>query len=826
VQQALERQNVDLPSGRLEGSAVELSLRTAGRLETEEDFDSMILREDGGRQILLRDVGYAELGAEELRSGNKSGGVPVTGVAVIPQPNTNAIAIADEFYRRLDGIRAAAPEDYEIEVGYDFTKFVRRSITEVQETIGIAFALVGVIIFLFLRDWRATLIPVVAIPVSIVATFFVMYLAGFTINVLTLVGVVLAIGLVVDDAIVVLENVYAKVEEGHPPLRAALEGSREIYFAVIATTVTLVAVFLPIVFLTGLTGRLFREFGVVVAGAVAISAFVALSLTPMMCRYALRDHAAHGRFHARTQPFFDALTDRYRRSLDAFLRRGRLAFGLLAASVAVAALCWWALPSELAPLEDRSNIRVNVRAPEGASYEFTVHEMDRIAAWLEDEVPEIARAFAISAPGSGGGAVNTGVFSIYLTDPDQRARSQAEIFRQIAAGLDQFIGVRAFPAQPPTIGDRRAGQPVQYVLQAPTLEELLQVLPRFLEAAGASPVLRFVDADLKVNRPEGRIEIDRRRAAELGVSVEDIARTLGLAYGGQRFGWFLKDERQYQVIGQVQRDDRNDPGDLASLFVRARGGEMVSLDNLVRLDERVAPAAIYRYNRFTSATISAGLAPGATIGDGIAALDAIAAEQLPPTIRTALAGQSQDYADAGASLLFAFGLALALIYLVLAAQFESFRDPVIILVTVPLSLAGALAGLWLTGQTLNVFSQIGLIMLIGLVTKNGILIVEFANQERAAGRDLATAIREASAARLRPILMTTFSTVFGILPIALSLGGAAGSRQSLGIAVVAGLVFSTGLTLYVVPAVYAALASRRARRAEHDPMLGGTAARV
>jgi multidrug efflux pump len=816
VQQALDRQNVDLPSGRLEGSAVELSLRTAGRLESEEDFEAMILKEDGGRQVLLRDVGWAELGPEELRSGNKIDGVPVVGVAVVPQPNTNAIAIADEFYRRLDDIRASAPEDLEIDVGYDFTRFVRRSIDEVQETIAIAFGLVAVIIFLFLRDWRATVIPVVAIPVSIVATFFVMYLAGFTINVLTLVGVVLAIGLVVDDAIVVLENVYAKIEAGRPPLAAAIEGSREIYFAVIATTLVLVAVFLPIVFLQGLTGRLFREFGVVVAGAVAVSAFVALSLSPMMCRFVLREHAAQGAFYRRSQAFFDAVDERYRRSLDAFLRRGSRAFALLAAAVGIALACWWALPSELAPLEDRSNIRVNVRAPEGASYEFTVHEMDRIGAWLHDDVPEIARAFAISAPGSGGGAVNTGVFSIYLTDPDRRERTQAEVFRQIAAGMDDFTGVRAFPAQPPTIGDRRAGQPVQFVLQASTLEELLEVLPRFLEAAAASPVLRFVDADLKVNRPEGRISIDRRRAAELGVSVEAIARTLGLAYGGQRFGWFLKNDRQYQVVGQVQRDDRNDPGDLASLFVRARSGAMVSLDNLVRLDESVAPAAIYRYNRFTSATISAGLAPGKTIGDGVAALREIAGELLPPGIRTSLAGQSQDYADAGSSLLFAFGLALALIYLVLAAQFESFRDPVIILVTVPLSLAGALAGLWLFGQTLNVFSQIGLIMLIGLVTKNGILIVEFANQRRLAGRALGAAVREAAGARLRPILMTTFSTVFGILPIALSLGGAAGSRQSLGIAVVAGLVCSTGLTLYVVPAVYAALASRHATREAGD----------
>jgi multidrug efflux pump len=590
-----------------------------------------------------------------------------------------------------------------------------------------------------------------------------------------------------------------------------VEGSREIYFAVIATTLTLVAVFLPIVFLSGLTGRLFREFGVVVAGAVAISAFVALSLTPMMCRFVLRDHAVHGPAFQRSQAFFDALTAAYRRSLDAFLRRGARAAALLAGSVGLTALCWWALPSELAPLEDRSNIRVNVRAPEGASWEFTVHEMDRMAVHLKDAFPEIERAFAISAPGSAGGAVNTGIFNLYLSDPDARERTQAEVFRALAGELDQFAAVRAFPAQPPTIGDRRAGQPVQFVLQAGTLEELTAALPGFLEAASALPQLRFVDADLKVNRPEGRISIDRRRAAELGVSVEAIARTLGLAYGGQRFGWFLRNDRQYQVIGQVQRGDRNDPSDLASLFVRTASGEMASLDNFVRLEESVAPAAIYRYNRFTSATISAGLAPGVALGEALAALQALADERLPDGIRTSLAGQSQDYADAGSSLLFAFGLALALIYLTLAAQFESFRDPLIILVTVPLSLAGALAGLWLTGQTLNVFSQIGLIMLIGLVTKNGILIVEFANQRRVAGLAIDAAVREAAAARLRPILMTTLSTAFGILPIALSLGGASGSRQSLGIAVVAGLLFSTGLTLYVVPAVYRALASRRER---------------
>jgi multidrug efflux pump len=808
VQQALLAQNVDLPSGRIEGEQVELALRTAGRLVTPDDFDAMILETANGRQIELRDVGRAELGAENLRTGNKLDLEPVIALGVIPQPNTNAIAIADELYARLDDIRRDLPADVSLEVAYDFTTFVRRSIREVAETIAIAFVLVTAVIWAFLRSWRSTVVPVIAIPVSIVSAFFVMYLAGFSINVLTLVGMVLAIGIVCDDAILVLENIHAKLEQGMSPLEAALAGSREIYFAVLSTTAALCAVFVPVIFLSGLTGRLFREFGVVLMGVIAVSAFVALTLTPMMCRQLLvaqPEGAAHaaggtGRF-----------IERYRRSLAAVLRRPRAVAALLAGLVVLSVVLVRTLPAELAPLEDRSNIRVNVVGPEGSSFEFLRHWMDRLAVLVSDRIPGVAHVFAISGPG--GRSVSTGLLSLYLTDPEQRELSQAEIYARLADELDEVTAVRSLPAQPPTIGDRRGGQPVQYVLQAATLEDLIAVLPKFLERAGESPALRFVDADLKVNRPEGLIAIDRARAAELGISVHDIARTLQLAYGGARFGFFLREGRQYDVVGQVAREDRNDPRDLQSLHVRTAGGGLVPLDSVVRFSETVSPAAIYRYDRFTSATVTAGLAPGHAIGDGLEALDEIAAELLPPDMRTSLAGQSRDFADSSSSLLFAFVLALAIVYLVLAAQFESFRDPLIILVTVPLSISGALLGLFVFGQTLNVFSQIGMILLIGLVTKNGILIVEFANQRRAAGLAPREAVLEAASARLRPVVMTSLSTVFGFLPIAIAFGGAAGSRQPLGIAVVFGLVFSTALTLYVVPAVYLVLSRKRAPEA-------------
>jgi multidrug efflux pump len=807
VQAAIARENVDIPAGRLEGASTEMGLRSLARLSTPEDFNALTIRSENGRIIRLSDVGRAELGPENVRTGIRNMGVPMIGVALIPQPNTNAIAIADEFYRRLEQIKQVLPPDYTAEIGYDFTTFVRNSVREVEETLTIAFALVALIIFAFLRDWRATIVPVLAIPVSIVSAFFIMYMLGFSINILTLVGLVLSIGLVCDDAIVVLENIYSKIELGKTPREAALEGSKEIFFAVISTTIALGAVFLPIVFLQGLTGRLFREFGAVVAGSVLVSAFVALSLSPMMCRFLLKTRHKPSFIYRATEPFFMAMNSGYSRSLAAFLEVRWLAWPVL---VGLAVYTTWGfglLKQELAPLEDRSNVRINVRAPESANFEYTERALDEVAFWVRDHVPEAARTFSITA--LFGGPVNTGLQNIYLTPPHERERSQEQIFQQISKDLSSFERLRIFPAQPPTIGDRLGGQPLQFVLQAPSQSEMLGVLPKFLEAANKRAELRFVDADLKVNREEMAVSINRERAAELGVSALDVARTMQLTFGDQRLGYFVMNGKQYQILAQFDRPFRNEPNDLKRLQVRGRNGNMVTLDSLIDWSERTVPGALYRFDRYVSATVSAGLAAGYTLGDGIVAMNAVADEVLPKTFNRTLAGQAREFADSSSSLLFAFGLALLIVYLVLAAQFESFVDPFTILLSVPLALSGAVASLQLTGSTLNIFSQIGIIMLVGLVTKNGILIVEFANHKRALGADRIAAAHQAAQERFRPILMTSLATILGVLPIAMSLGAASLSRQSLGIAVVGGLIAATLLSLYLVPALYTFLSPRQ-----------------
>ncbi|NUN99515.1 MAG: efflux RND transporter permease subunit, partial [Saprospiraceae bacterium] len=811
VRAALDRENVELPSGSVEGANTELTVRTMGRISTAEDFNNLIIKEEEGKIVRFRDIGFAELGPENLRTVLKRDNVPMVGNAIIPQPGSNYVDIADEVYRRLEQIKKNLPEDIEVLVGFDVTTFIRASIFEVRETIYIAFFLVVLIIFLFLRDWRSTIIPVLAIPISLIGAFFIMYLAGFTINVLTLLGIVLAIGLVVDDAIVVLENIYAKIEDGVPPLQAALKGSREIFFAVVATTVVLAAVFLPVIFLQGLTGRLFREFGIVIAGAVLISAFVALTLTPMLASRLLKKHEHHSWFYRVTEPFFVWLIEGYRRSLNGFLRVRWLALVIMAISGWMIFELGGSLPNELSPMEDRGRLRGNATAAEGSTFEYTETYMNELADVAMKSIPEREGIITVTSPGFGAGStVNTGVITIILKDRDKRERGQAEILEELMPKIKALTGARTFITQEPSFGDRRGGLPVQFVLQAPNFDKLKEVLPKFIEEAQKDPTFNIVDVDLKFNKPELRIEIDRQKAKDLGVSVLDVAQVLQLGLSGQRFGYFLMNGKQYQVIGQIEREKRNEPVNVRSLYVRNTRGELIQLDNIVKLEEQTTPPSIYRYNRFVSATVSAGLAKGKTVGDGILAMEAIADRMLDDSFQTALAGASKDFQESSSSLLFAFTLALILIYLVLAAQFESFRDPFIIMFTVPLALAGALGTLYFTDQTLNIFSQIGIIMLIGLVAKNGILIVEFANQRKEQGFDRLEAIKDASVSRFRPILMTSLSTILGVLPIALALGAGSESRVSMGIAVIGGMVFSTILTLYVIPAIYSYLSSKKA----------------
>ncbi len=807
LKRAVDRENQELPSGRLEGEQTELGLRVLGLLSDPREFDEMVIKTGGGEIVRLKDVGYAELGSLNEQTLLKQNLQPVIAIGVIPHLGSNNIAIVDEFYKRVERIRDELPQGYHVEVGFDFTVFERKSVEEVKETILMAFVLVVLIIFVFLRDWRSTIIPVVAIPISIVSTFFIMWMAGLSVNVLTLMGLVLSIGLVCDDAIVVMEIIYSKVDAGYRPRRAAMEGSREIFTAVVSTTITLAIVFLPIMFLQGLTGRLFREFVIVVAGSVMVSAFVALSLSPMMgSRLLVQHHLNFNWFYRVTEPFFLGLNRQYRYSLASLMKVRWLVWPLLLLVFLLIVLLWKSLHSELAPLEDRSNIRMATLGPEGASYDFMEKYMDELSRYVRDSIPEATMNLSMISPSqSSVDPANKGAHLVYLTDPSERERSQHEIFQKFSRDMQGITGIGIYPFEPPTIGSRFAGQPLQFVIQASGFDTLVAILPLFLEEARKSDILRFVDSNLKVNKPELRITVDRDRAAQYGLSVEDIGRTLQFAVSGQRYGYFIMNGKQYEIIGQVAHEYRDTPAALEALYVRNGAGDLIPLINVVTMAETVSPSTIYSYDRSFSATISAGVAPGYTLGDGIEAMEAAAGRVLTPAFRTSLAGQSRDYAESSSSLMTVFILAIVIIYLILAAQFNSYQDPLVILVTVPLALFGALLTLWYFDQTLNIFSQIGMIMLIGLVTKNGILIVEFANQRKLAGESKIEAIEKAAITRLRPILMTAFATIFGILPIALSLGSASGSRQSLGIAVVGGMVFATFFSLYMVPLLYSYL---------------------
>lgn len=801
VRDAVSRENVELPSGRIEGDNTELTIRTLGRLMTIEDFNNLVILEDGDKVVRFRDLGVAEVDAENTRSIMKRNGVPMVACVIIPQPGANYIDIVDRAYKVMEEMQKDLPDDVEAGVAFDNTVFIRNSINEVKDTIIEAFVLVVLIIFLFLRNWRTTLIPVLAIPISLVGAFFVMYLADFSINILTLLAIVLAIGLVVDDAIVVMENIYSKIEQGMSPLEAGHKGSNEIFFAVIATTVALVAVFVPIVFLQGTTGRLFREFSVVIAGAVVISSFVALTFTPMISTKLLTRNVTDNWFYHKTEPLFERMIDGYRRALDAFMRVRWLAPLVLVGTGIVIWLLWATLPSEMAPLEDRSNIRVNSTAPEGATFDYMMRYADELGEYIEKEVPEQDKIIQMI----GGGNTNRANVNLWLQAPENRDRTQQEIADELSLKVRNFTGARTMVSQQQTFGGRRGGLPVEYVIQAKNLDDLKRVLPRFMDEVNKSPVFSVADVNLKFTKPELTINIDRDKAAVLGVSMKNVAQTLQLTMSEQRVGYFILNGKQYQILSEIDKAYRNKPSDLQNIYVRNDKGGLIALDNLVTTSESSMPPQLYRYDRFVAATVSAGLAKRQTISQGLAEMDRIAAEVLDDNFKTTLSGSSKDFVESSSSLLFAFLLALVFIYLVLAAQFESFRDPLIIMLTVPLALIGAMVALWWYGQTMNIFSQIGIIMLIGLVSKNGILIVEFANQRKAMGEPLLEAVKNSAVARFRPILMTSLSTVLGILPMAMATGAGAESRVAMGIAVVGGMVCATFLSLFVIPAIYSYL---------------------
>ena len=795
IKSALDRENVELPSGSIEGDKMELEIRTLGQLHTTEEFNNLVIKEDAGRLVRFSDVGIAEIGPRDLKSYMKMNGVPMVSVVVIPQPGANHINIADNVYERMEQMKKDLPEDVKFDYGFDNTRFIRASIAEVETTIYEAFILVILIIFLFLRDWRVTLIPCIVIPVSLIGTFFIMYLCDFSINVLSMLAVVLAVGLVVDDAIVMTENVYNRIEKGMRPFEAGIEGAKEIFFAIISTSITLLAVFFPIVFMEGTTGRLFREFSFVIAGAVIISTFVALTLTPMLATKLLKRREQHNWLYRKTEPFFEGLNNLYLRTLNSFLYRRYLAIAIMVAAFGTAIYLWNTTPSEMAPLEDRSSITVRTSGPEGVTYEFMRDYTEDVRALVDSIVPDAK--FVTARVSSGGGNLQ-----ITLKDLADRDYTQMQVADKLSRAVRSKTDARAFVQQQSTFGGRRSRMPIQYVLQAQSIEKLEEVLPKFMAKVTENPAFQMSDVDLKFSKPELQLSVNREKANMLGVNTKDVAQTLQYGLSGQRMGYLYMNGKQYDIVGEINRQQRNTPEALRAIYMRNGAGKMIQMENLVDLKESIAPPKLYRYNRFASATVSAALAEGYTIGQGLDEMDKIAAEVLDDTFRTALSGDSKEYRESSSSLLFAFGLAILLIYLILAAQFESFRDPFIIMLTVPLAVFGALVFMYFGGQTMNIFSQIGIIMLIGLVAKNGILIVEFSNQKLEAGEPLHEAIRSACVQRLRPILMTAASTILGLLPLVYANGEGSAGRVAMGTAVVGGMLISTFLTMYVVPAIY------------------------
>jgi multidrug efflux pump len=819
VRAALNKQNVELPSGKITGNNTELTVKTIGNLSSPEEFNNIIIRTDGDKIVRLSDIGRANLDAENLETQMSQSGTPLIGVAIVPLPGANYIDISKAFYKEFDKLKKDLPKDIKLDIAIDNTVFVKKSVVEVAETLGISVILVILIIYLFFRDWAIAFRPLIDIPVSLIATFFIMWLFGFSINVLTLLAIVLATGLVVDDGIVVTENIYKKVEEGMSPIEAAIKGSNEIFFAVISISITLAAVFLPVIFLEGFVGRLFREFGVVIGAAVLISAFVSLTLTPMLNAYLMKGgEQKKSKFYIKTEPFFQKLNATYANALERFMKRKWMSFPIIFACFGLIYLFFNLIQKETAPLDDRSGFVMRMATPEGSSYDYTNRFMQEISKLVDDSIPEKQVSLVITAPGfSGSGASNTGFIRVSLKNPSDRERAQAEIADQLTKLTKKYPDAKTSVIQQPTISvSRRGGLPIQYIIQAPNFEKLQEKIPLFMDEAAKNETFSVTDVNLKFNKPEINVTIDREKAESLGISVIDIAQTLQLSLSGQRFGYFIKDGKQYQVIGQFDQKDRSKPLDLTSMFVKNNKGELIQMDNVVSIEEKSNPPQLYHNNRYMSATISAGLAPGKSISDGIDAMNEIKAKVLDDSFTTDLGGESRDFVESSSNTSFAFGLALLLIFLILAAQFESFIDPFIIILTVPMAVAGALFSLWLFDQTWNIFSQIGTIMLIGLVTKNGILIVEFANQLREQGKPKLEAILEASEARLRPILMTSLAIALGALPIALSIGAASTSRIGMGVVIVGGTIFSLILTLFVIPALYLLWSKARKHYPEFD----------
>lgn len=809
ISDVLAKENIEVPSGKIYGNKTELTIKAVGRFSTEKDFRDMIIREDADGIVRLGDVAKVEIGPEQYEQSWKLNGLNSVGLSIIPQPGANYVKISDEFNKRLEQIKKAEKGDLQFTVLIDNTKSVRRSLSEVKETLLIAFILVILVIYLFFRDWLIAVRPLIDIPISLIATFFVMYLAGFSINILTLLGIILATSLVVDDGIVVTENIFRKFEQGMPIGRAALEGSKEIFFAVVSTSITLAIVFLPVIFLQGFVGSLFREFGIVVAFAVLISAFVSLTITPVLNVLLNRKNHKHSRFYVRSEPFFNGMENGYRNMITKFVDNRWMAWVIVAACVAIIFLIGKTIQSELAPIEDKSQIRLQITAPEGASYGYMTKEGDKLGNYLVDSLQGREFSF-LSIPNFSATGVNGGSGRIGLLPKDERDKSQSDIVKELQKKLARFNNLKIIPVEEQTIAvglSSKGAMPVQFVIQNFDFEKLKDVVPKFMDAAKNDKTFQNVDVNLKFNKPESDIIIDRLKARELGLTISDIAGVLQSAFSGRRLAYFIMNGKQYQVISQVAMNDRQEPTDISKLYVRNNKGENIALSSVLIMTSNANPPALFHFNRFKSATISASLAEGKTVGDGVKAMQAIADKTLDNSFQTALSGPSRDYAESSSNISFAFGLALLLIFLVLSAQFESFKDPLIIMITVPLAIAGALFSLWLFGQTLNIFSEIGMITLVGLVTKNGILIVEFANQKREQGLNKHDAVIEAATLRLRPILMTSIATALGALPIALSLGAASTSRVSLGIVIVGGLLFSLVLTLFVIPAIYTYISS-------------------